>query len=96
MTPLSPARWIEDRPIPRYTAGMRKEELDHVARRRPFEPIEMRLVDGRIFRFDSPEQFIVSRSAIYTLDDEGDGLLISLGLIATVKMRHKNGRRGHS
>jgi len=75
---------------------MRKEELDQVARQRPFEPIEVRLVDGLVFRFDSPEQFIVSRSAIHTLDAQGDGLLINLGLIATVKLRHRNGRRKHS
>jgi len=74
---------------------MRKEELDQVVRKRPFDPIEVRLVDGRVFRFDSPEQFIVSRSAIHTLDEEEDGLLTSPGLIATIKLRHRNGRRRH-
>ena len=65
---------------------MRKEELDTIARQRPFRPFEVRLIDGRKFRFYSPEQFIVSRSAIYTLDKNGDGLLISLDLIATIRM----------
>lgn len=65
---------------------MRKEELDTIARKRPFQPFEVRLVDGRKYRFRSPEQFIVSRSAIHTLDENGDGLLISLDLIATIRM----------
>lgn len=72
---------------------MRKEELDKVARQRPFQPFEVRLVDGRVFRFSSPEQFIVSRSAIHTLDEAGDGLLINLALIATLRVRSRNGSK---
>ena len=72
---------------------MRREELDKIARQRPFQAFEVRLVDGRVFRFKSPEEFLVSRSAIVTLDEEGDTLLINLGLIATIQIR--NGRRTH-
>lgn len=72
---------------------MRREELDKLARQRPFQPFEVRLVDGRTFRFKSSEEFLVSRSAIVTLDKEGDTLLINLGLIATIQIR--NGRRTH-
>ncbi|MBI2901656.1 MAG: hypothetical protein HYY17_15845 [Planctomycetes bacterium] len=69
---------------------MRKEEFDKIARQQPFQPFEVRLVDGRIFRFKSSEQFIVTRSAIITVDEEADGLLINLGLIATIRVG--NGR----
>ena len=72
---------------------MRREELDKIARQRPFQPFEVRLVDGRTFRFNSSEEFLVSRSAIVTLDKEGDTLLINLGLIATIQIR--NGKRAH-
>jgi len=65
---------------------VRKEEFDPIARQRPFQPFEVRLVDGRKFRFRSPEQFIVSRSAIHTLDGQGNGLLINLALISTVRV----------
>lgn len=33
-----------------------------------------------------PEQFIVSRSAIHTLDRNGDGYLISLPLISRIRI----------
>lgn len=72
---------------------MRKEEFDKVARKRPFQPFTVRLIDGQTFTFKSPEQFIVSNSAILTLDKEGDGLLINLGLIATVHLRNGNGSK---
>jgi len=72
---------------------MRREELDKIARQRPFQAFEVRLVDGRTFKFNSPEEFLVSRSAIVTLDREGDTLLINLGLIATIQIR--NGKRAH-
>ncbi len=70
---------------------MRKEDIDRVARQRPFQPFEIRLVDGRTFRFKSPEEFIVSRSVLITLDENADMLLINLGLIATLHQR--NGKR---
>jgi hypothetical protein len=64
---------------------VRKEEIDQFARQRPFQPFTIRLVDGQVFRFDSPEKFFVSRSAIHTLDEKGDGLIINLMMIATIK-----------
>ena len=72
---------------------MRREEVDKIARQKPFQAFEVRLVDRCVFRFKSPEEFLVSRSAIVTLDEEGDTLLINLGLIATIQIR--NGRRTH-
>ena len=63
---------------------MRKESVDKFTTRRPFEPFEIRLIDGERFRFTRVEQFIVSRSEIATLDRKGALLLISLGLIATI------------
>lgn len=75
---------------------VRKEEIDKIAGQRPFQSFEVRLVDGRIFRFDSPERFIVSRSAIHTLDEKGDGLLISLALISTVHLSNGNGTHAAS
>jgi hypothetical protein len=72
---------------------VRKEELDKIAGARPFKPFEVRLVDGRTFRFNTPEGFVISRSALTTLDKEGELLLISLPLIATVNVRSRNG--GH-
>lgn len=65
---------------------MTKEEVDHIARKKPFEPFEVRLVDGERWTFRSPEQFIVSRSAIHTLDKNGDGYLISLPLISRIRI----------
>jgi len=70
---------------------VRKEEFDQFALQRPFKPFVVRQVDGRKFTFTSPEQFLVSRSTIFTLDRKGDGLLISLGLVATVHMKERNG-----
>ncbi len=63
---------------------MRKEEIDNILKQRPFHPFEIRLVDGRTYRFVSPDQLLVNRSAIYTLDENQDGLFINLGLIATI------------
>lgn len=77
---------------------MHKEEFDQFAVRQPFRPSVVRLVDGRRFTFRSPEQHLVSRRAIYTLDKKGDGLIISLDLIPTVHVNERNGngrtRRG--
>ena len=70
---------------------MRKEEIDAFAARRPFEPFTIRLIDGRTFTFRSPEQYIVSRTTIHTLDKKGDGLLISIAMIATIHSLNGNG-----
>lgn len=71
---------------------MRKADIDSWARRRPFLPFEVQLVDGQRFRFQSPEQLIVDRTAIFTLDEKGDGMFISLDMIATVRALKRNGR----
>ena len=65
---------------------MTKDEVDQIARKKPFEPFEVRLVDGERWTFRSPEQFIVSRSAIHTLDRHGDGHLLSLPLISKIRI----------
>jgi hypothetical protein len=62
---------------------MTKGEVDQIARKKPFE---VRLVDGERWTFRSPEQFIVSRSAIHTLDRKGDGHLLSLPLISKIRI----------
>ena len=66
---------------------MMKEDLERDIRKRPFRPFEVELADGKKFRFESSEGFFVSRSAIHTLDNEGEVLLISLGLISTVRVQ---------
>lgn len=65
---------------------MRKEDVEAIARRKPFQPFEVRLVDGERWTFKSPEELIVSRGAIYTLDRRGDGHFISLGLISKIRL----------
>lgn len=60
--------------------------MDAVARQKPFKSFEVRLVDGRTFTFRTPEQFVVSLSAIHTLDEHGDGLLINLARIASIHL----------
>lgn len=70
---------------------MRKEDFERIAREKPFKAFEVRLVDGRAFRFTSPEQFIVCRSVVVTPDENEAPLLINLNLIATVQQR--NGRK---
>ncbi len=65
---------------------MSKEEVDEIARKKPFRPFEVRLVDGERWVFRSPEQFIVSRTAIHTLDRKGNGHLLSLPLISKIRI----------
>lgn len=72
---------------------MRKESVDKFAARRPFQPFEIRLIDGERFRFTKVEQFLVSRNEVATVDRKGSLLLISLGLIATIGPVTRAGRR---
>lgn len=75
---------------------MRKADFDKVAGERPFRPFEVRLVDGRVYRFKSPEGFVVSPTAVFTLDAKGEVLVISLGLVATLHQLPRNGNgKGH-
>ena len=73
---------------------MRKADIDQLAHRRPFEPFEIRLVDGRRFLFTRVEQFIVGRTALVALTKKGDIVLINMGLISTIHPARSNGR-GH-
>ena len=73
---------------------MHKEEIDKLIRAKPFVPFEVRMVDGKKYRFRSPEQLIVSRSAILTLDKNNDVEIISLVMISSINVR--NGRNGRS
>jgi len=72
---------------------VRKEEFEKIARQKPFKRFEVRLVDGRKFLFTSPEQFIVGRTTIAALDEDGEYVLINLGRVATVHERNGNGKR---
>lgn len=73
---------------------MRKADIDQFATRRPFEPFEVRLVEGQRFRFMKVEQFIVGRTALVTMTRNGDIVHINMGLIATVRPLRRRGRTG--
>ena len=75
---------------------MNKGAIDKFAAQRPFKPFEIRLVDGRRFRFSRIEQFVVARDVIMTLDRKGDPVHISLGLITTVARASGSRRRPRS
>ena len=47
---------------------MRKKDVDEYAGKRPFQPFEIRLVDGQKYRFNRIEQFLVARDHVVTLD----------------------------
>lgn len=63
---------------------MRKQDVDEYAGRRPFQPFEIRLVDGQRFRFTKIEEFLVGRTPLATVTRKGNLRLISLGLISTI------------
>ena len=64
---------------------MTKRSVDNIVSRRPFQPFEIRMVDGQRFRFTSVEQFIVGRDDIAALTKKGDIVHFSIGLIATIR-----------
>jgi hypothetical protein len=70
---------------------MRREDVESFARRRPFQPFEIRLNDGQRFRMRSVEQFILGRHDIATLTRDGVIVHLSIGLISTI--RPLGGRR---
>ncbi len=72
---------------------MRKADVDEYARRRPFLPFELKLLDGQRFRFDHPEQFLVSSHHVITLDRRARAVYISIGLISTIGPPGKGGTR---
>jgi hypothetical protein len=64
---------------------MTKKSVDAIAARRPFQPFEIRMVDGQRFRFTSIEQFIVGRDDIAALT-KGDRIVhFAIGLISTIR-----------
>jgi hypothetical protein len=65
---------------------VRPEEIEKIARQKPFRPFVVEMIDGTRYRFKSPENFFVSRSAIHTLDRDKNPLLISLVMIAAVRV----------
>jgi len=63
---------------------MRKQDVDEFARKRPFEPFELKLVDGQRHRFHHREQFLVAKDHVITLDRRARTVFISIGLIKTI------------
>ena len=77
---------------------MRKENVDAFASTRPFQPFELRLVDGQRFRVKSVEQFIVGKYHVAVMNPKGVIVTLGLGLIASirpllVRRRGPSGRR---
>lgn len=64
---------------------MRKENVDAFASPRPFQPFEIRLVDGKRFRVRSVEQFIVGKYHVAVMNAKGIIVTLGLGLIATIR-----------
>ena len=64
---------------------MTKKSVDAYVSRRPFQPFEVRMVDGQRFRFTSVEQFIVGRDDIAALTKTGVIVHFSIGLISTIR-----------
>jgi hypothetical protein len=73
---------------------MRKEDIDAFAKARPFQPFELRLVDGQRFRSGNVEQFIFGRGAMSVLTPRGTLAYVDIGLISTIgPLRPAKGRR---
>jgi hypothetical protein len=60
---------------------MTRKSVDAYTSRRPFQPFEVRMVDGQRFRFTSIEQFIVGRDDIAALTKWGVIVHFCLGLV---------------
>jgi hypothetical protein len=72
---------------------VRKEDVDRFALKRPFEPFEIRLVDGQRFRFSRAEELLVGRTMLATLGRAGVIMHINMDLIATIGPLQPGGRR---
>ena len=72
---------------------MRKEDIDKFAAKRPFEPFEVRLVDGRRYRFTHAERFLVGKTVIAAMDHRSEIRHISIGLVAEIGPLSSGGRR---
>ena len=64
---------------------LRKENIDSYASRRPFEPFEVRLVDGQRFQVRGVEQFMLGRWHMAVFDSRGVIVTLGLGLISTIR-----------
>ena len=64
---------------------MTKKSVDALVTRKPFHPLEVRMVDGQRFRLTSLEQFIVGREDIATLTKSGTIVHFSIGLISAIR-----------
>jgi hypothetical protein len=76
-----------------YSFMMRKADVDEYAAIRPFRPFEVRMVDGRRFRFNRIEQFLVAREHLVTLDHRARTVFLNIGLIVSIGPTTKSGRR---
>ena len=72
---------------------MTRKSVDAIVSRRPFRPVEVRMVDGQRFRLSSVEQFIVGRDDIAALTRTGTIVHYSLGLIVTIRPIPQQRRR---
>jgi hypothetical protein len=72
---------------------MTKKSVDAFVSPKPFAPFEARMVDGQRFRFRNIEEFIVGRDDIAALRRNGTIMLISIGLISTLRPLAVRGQR---
>ena len=63
----------------------RKENIEAFATPRPFQPFEIRLVEGQRFRIHGIEQFLLGRNHVAVLNPRGVIVTLSMGLIATIR-----------
>ena len=66
---------------------MKLEEIDRVARQRPFVPFEVRTADGKVWLLDQIERFFVSNRAIYLLDRRRNAVVLDIFLITSIRER---------
>lgn len=73
---------------------MRQQDVEDIARARPFQPFEIRMVDGQRFRLTSVEQFLVGRNAMCVLTPRGTIAYLGIGLISTIRiLKERNPRK---
>jgi hypothetical protein len=64
---------------------MRKENINAYAKRSPFEPFELRLVDGQRFQVRGSEEFMLGPYHMAVFDSKRTIVTVSLGLISTIR-----------
>jgi hypothetical protein len=72
---------------------MTKKSVDALVGRKPFQPLEIRMVDGQRFRLTHFEQFIVGRDDIAALTKSGTIVHFSIGLISAIRPLASRQRR---